>query len=158
MNAIFGKLGWILLLAPWASVQAADPAPAENVPAQSAAVNLLEARDGWIRTAPPQAPVRAGYVSLHNPGTQEVVIDAVRSDAFGAIEIHEMHDVDGVMRMRRVSSLTLAPRQSVELAPGGLHLMLFRPSGALHEGDQARFVFSGPQGDVLEADLVVRQP
>lgn len=158
MNALLGKLGCILLLAPWALVQAADPAEAENVPALSAAVNLIEARDGWIRAVPPQAPVRAGYIRLHNPGPHEIVIDAVRSDAFGAIEIHEMHEVEGVMRMRRVPSLTLAPQQSVELVPGGLHLMLFRPTAPLQEGEKARLVFSGPSGDVLEADLVVRQP
>lgn len=154
MNAILRKMGWVLLLMPCALVQAAEPVST----GETVAMAGLDVSQGWIRSAPPQAPVRAGYVRLRNMGGHDIVIDAVHSEAFGAIEIHEMHDVDGVMRMRRIPSLTLAPEQALELAPGGLHLMLFRPAAVLGNGDHARLVFSGPQGDLAEADFVVREP
>ena len=39
--------------------------------------------------------------------------------------MHETETTDGVSRMRPLPSLTVAPGQTVTLAPGGKHLMLF---------------------------------
>ena len=39
--------------------------------------------------------------------------------------MHESSTTDGVARMRPTGPLTIAPGQTVELAPGGKHLMLF---------------------------------
>lgn len=100
--------------------------------------------DAWIREAPPTAPVRAGYLGLVNNGDVEVRVVSVASDTFGAIEIHEMVDRgDGTMRMRPVPVIEVAARARVELAPGGLHLMLFRPQQTL------------AVGDVVDAELVL---
>ena len=152
MNEFLRTMGLLLALAASGSVQA------ETSSAEAAGRESLRASEAWIRPAPPAAPVRAGYVELSNPGKREVVIDAVRSDAFGAIQIHEMHEVDGVMRMRPVKSLTLAPGQTRRLEPGGLHLMLFRPISPLAEGDVVEVVFAGPDGDVARAGFTVREP
>lgn len=106
--------------------------------------------NAWIRSAPPDAPVRAGYALLMNHSGTEVIIDGVRSDAFGAIEIHEMHDLDGVMRMRPVKELRLPPHGSMALEPGGMHLMLFRPTAAWSSDVGANLVF-------LHGDTVLTQ-
>lgn len=105
-----------------ASVQADDAAPP------------LTATGAWIRTPPPGSPVMAGYVTLSNAGKREVRFARVESAGFGAIEIHEMRELDGLMRMRPVPSIVVQPGDTVALEPGGLHLMLFRPSVELVEG------------------------
>ncbi len=115
-------------------------------------------REAWIRPAPPTAPVRAGYALLENHGASEVLIDAARSEAFGAVEIHEMHEVDGVMRMRRVPRLVLEPGGAAHLKPGGLHLMLFRPAVPLGEGEVATIVFTHEGRDIAQGEFVVRAP
>lgn len=140
-------MGWVLALLASDSVQVAQ-APAVEVTASEA----------WIRPAPPAAPVRAGYVVLENHGAAEIIIDAAQSEAFGAIEIHEMHDVDGVMRMRRVPRLVLDAGGVAHLKPGGLHLMLFRPAAPLDEGDVATIVFTHEGKDVAQGQFVVRAP
>lgn len=78
----------------------------------------------------------AGYVTLRNDGAREVRFAKLQSDAFGAIEIHEMRDSGGMMRMRPVPNLVVQPGDTARLQPGGLHLMLFRPTGALADGDK----------------------
>lgn len=148
MNALVWMMGWVLALSASVSVQATETSAADS----------LAVRDGWIRPAPPTAPVRAGYVVLENRSGSEIAIDAVRSEAFGAIEIHEMHDVDGVMRMRRVPRLVVEADASVELKPGGLHLMLFRPATVLESGTVATLVFSSDGADVARGDFIVREP
>jgi hypothetical protein len=120
--------------------------------AESAVVTV---RDGWVRPAPPVAQVRAGYLVLVNPGEKEIVIDRVDSKDFGAVEIHEMVDDGGVMRMRRVDKLRVPAKGEVALRPGGLHLMLFRPVRELAAGEKVGLRLRGV-GFELETSLVVK--
>ncbi|MFA5683926.1 MAG: copper chaperone PCu(A)C [Lysobacteraceae bacterium] len=87
----------------------------------------LDISHAQIGDAPPSARVRAGYASLHNPGSEAVVIRGASSPAFGAVEIHEMFEKDGMMRMRPLKELVVPAGETVELERGGLHFMLFRP-------------------------------
>lgn len=133
----------LLLLVATTSVVAAEPG--------------LKGADGWIREAPPAAPVRAGYLRLHNGSATELVITGARSDAFGAIEIHQMvSDDGGTMRMRPLPELVVAAGATVALEPGGAHLMLFRPLRALARGERVpvRLVLAG--GDELAVELEQR--
>ncbi|MDC0433263.1 copper chaperone PCu(A)C [bacterium] len=72
---------------------------------------------------------RPGVVhgKLNNHGAQEVSLTAVSSPSFGRIELHTHAKVDGVMRMRQVSELLVAAGATLEMKPGGYHLMLFEP-------------------------------
>lgn len=115
---------------------------------QASAQPPLQVREAWVRPAPEVAPVRAAYAVLENSGTQTLVLDQLRSEAFGAIEIHEMHEHDGVLKMRPRAQLEIAPGQRLELKPGGLHLMLFRPQGALEAGTTIEIEFWG-EGQLL---------
>ena len=109
---------------------------------------LLQLERGWIRAAPPNARVMAGYLTIRNPGRKEIVVDRVSSADFGAIEVHEMAMQDGVMRMRRVPSLRIPAGGAVELKPGGLHLMLFRPQRALAAGSEVELLLSTSGGEI----------
>lgn len=111
--------------------------------------------EGWIRHAPPMAPVRAGYARIENRGDSEVRIDAASSSGFGSIEIHEMHDVDGVMQMRRLPQLLLAPGASAQLEPGGLHLMLFDPQQPMELGARVTIHFQSGGETIAEGQFVV---
>lgn len=125
MNVSLRVLGLVVLLAVSGSVQAEESAPP------------LTATKAWIRTPPPGSPVMAGYVTLHNDGAREVRLSKLQSDAFGAIEIHEMRESSGgMLRMRPVPDLVVQPGDVEVLAPGGVHLMLFRPTRELNDGDK----------------------
>jgi copper(I)-binding protein len=101
--------------------------------AQACEITLV---DGWVRTAPPTAKVMAGFGTLHNPGTVESTLVSVTSPQFGRVEVHEMSMDDGVMKMRALESIKLEAGQSVALAPGGTHLMLFDPVAPLASGER----------------------
>ncbi len=117
----------------------------------------LSGRDGWIREAPPVAPVRAGYVELVNAGAVELVVTGADSPAFGAVEIHAMVDgADGAMRMRPVPRLSVPAGAAVALKPGGLHLMLVRPRQALAPGQLVPVRLHTEAGEVVEVGLRVR--
>ena len=95
----------------------------------------LEISEARIKNLPPSVPVRAGYMTIHNPSQNAVSIVAIRSDAFASVEIHLSVMQDGMMRMDRVESLEIAPGSSRQLAPGGLHLMMMQPVEATRPGE-----------------------
>jgi copper(I)-binding protein len=104
------------------------------------ALGELDVRDPWIKNLPPSVPVRAGYMTIHNPQSKAVSIVSLRSDAFASIEIHQTIEQDGMMSMEQVPSLKIEPNSSVQLAPGGLHLMMMNPSEPTQPGDQLEIV------------------
>lgn len=97
----------------------------------------LVAEDGWIRAAPPGAGVMAGYVRLSNRSDRPIRCDGASGADFGAIEIHRTMIEDGQSRMLRDQIVEIPARGSAALAPGGYHLMLFRPQRPLAAGDRS---------------------
>jgi periplasmic copper chaperone A len=95
----------------------------------------LSAQDAWIR-ATPGADVAAAYLTLHNAGTQPVVVSGVRSPAAEAAMIHESTLVDGKSTMRPREPLRIAAGETVRFAPGGLHIMLHGLKRPLAVGDE----------------------
>lgn len=89
----------------------------------SAAAGALTVADAWVR-AVPGAAVAAAYMKLHNGGTRPIRVTGVRSALAASAMIHETQLVGGVSTMRPHEPLTIAPGASVELKPGGLHVML----------------------------------
>jgi copper(I)-binding protein len=95
----------------------------------------LSAQDAWIR-ATPGVDVAAAYLTLHNAGTQAVVVSGVRSPAAAAAMIHETSLVNGVSTMRPREPLRVAAGETVRFAPGGLHIMLHGLKRPLAVGDE----------------------
>lgn len=81
--------------------------------------------DPWIRAVPPGASATAGYFVLGNGGAADRVLQSVGAGDGVRVEIHETTMADGVMRMRRLESVTIPAGERVAFAPGGRHLMLF---------------------------------
>lgn len=73
----------------------------------------------------------AGYISFTNNTNDAINITRVVSPEFEAVEMHESLIEDGIAKMRRIEELTIPASSSVSLQPGGKHLMLMRPTGAL---------------------------
>ncbi len=115
----------------------------------------LEIHDPWTPEAPP-GRMMAGFMTLHNPGTEPVVITKAESERFGRVEIHTMTMVDGVMRMRRLEQLDVAPGETVRLESGGIHLMLMQPLGPLVQGDTIAITLVTNTGERLELISTVR--
>ena len=106
----------------------------------------LEISQARIKNLPPSVPVRAGYMAIHNPSQIEVSIVAIRSDAFVSVEIHRSVMQDGMMRMDLVESLQIAPGSSLQLAPGGLHLMMMQPVQATRPGEVIEIILQLDDG------------
>jgi len=123
--------------------------------AAPAAPGALSAQEAWIR-ATPGSDVAAAYLTLHNGGTQPVVVVGVRSPAAGTAMIHETSLVNGKSSMRPHERLRIGAGETVRLAPGGLHIMLQSLNRTLAPEDEVPLVLLLEGGGTLEVIARVR--
>lgn len=95
----------------------------------------LSFSQAWSPEAPPGRTM-AGFVVIGNSGESDIELVGGESPQFERVEIHTMSMDEGMMRMRRLESLTVPAGETVELAPRGVHLMLFEPRERLSAGDR----------------------
>jgi copper(I)-binding protein len=100
----------------------------------------LHVTDAWIKNLPPAVPMRAGYMQLMNHDANTATIVSISSNAFKKVEIHQTINNDGVMSMHPIKSLVLEANGMVSLKPGGMHLMLMKPTRELKIGDEVEIV------------------
>lgn len=117
----------------------------------------LDIGDAWIKNLPASVPVRAGYLSLHNSSTRPQRIVALHSESFASVEIHETVMQDGMMRMQQVPELQIEAGETVQLAPGGLHLMLMQPAAPTRPGEVHRIEIEFDDGSRQSLQLTVRK-
>ena len=67
----------------------------------------------------------AAYMQLKNNSGQPQVLTALRSNSAASIELHNHIHVNGMMKMRKVDALSIEDGETVQLQPGGYHLMIF---------------------------------
>ena len=101
-----------------------------------------------MRPILPMQAVTAGYLTIENRGADTLRILGGSSEAFDAVELHEMViDDQGVMKMRRLDRLDVAPGVTVRLEPGGRHLMLIGPKWKVSPGNDIPLVLRLQSGE-----------
>src|ERR1700704_1808642 len=93
----------------------------------------VEARAAWVRGTVPGQTTAGAYMELTSNRRARLL--GAESPAAGSAEIHEMKMEGNVMRMRAVPRLELPPGKTVELKPGGHHMMLVDLKRPLKKGD-----------------------
>ena len=116
----------------------------------------LKIENAWIKNLPPSVPVRAGYMTITNTGTQAVSIDAIECASCTSVELHETVMNDGMMSMQHVPTLKIEAAQSISLKPGGKHLML-HPLEPTQVGDKVTITLRLNDGSSQSVELIVRQ-
>ena len=89
----------------------------------------------WTRATPGGAKVGGAYLKITNTGAEADRLVGGSLPIATAVEVHEMSMTDGVMKMRKLErGLEIKPGQTVELKPGGYHLMFTGLRQALQQG------------------------
>lgn len=115
-------------------------------------------KDAWIRGTVAQQRATGLFAQITSPTGGRLV--AASSPLAGVVEIHEMAMADNVMKMRAVPGVDLPPGKTVELKPGGYHVMLLDLKQQLREGDSVpvTLVVEGKDGkkEIIELKAPVR--
>ncbi|WP_341647120.1 copper chaperone PCu(A)C [Thauera sp. SDU_THAU2] len=90
--------------------------------------------DAWVRATVAQQKATGAFMQLKSDRAARLV--AAASPLAGVVEIHEMRMEGEVMRMNPVAALDLPAGETVELKPGGYHVMLLDLKQQVKAGDE----------------------
>lgn len=101
-------------------------------------------------------PVGGGYLKLVNQGKTDDRLIGVTAEVSQSVELHSMSMDGSVARMRQVDAIDVPAGQTVELKPGGLHLMFLGLKAPLKAGTRFPATLKFEKAGEVEVDLVVQ--
>jgi copper(I)-binding protein len=102
--------------------------------AQNASVGSIKVENAYTRATAPGQHVAGGFLKIENKGAADQLVSA-SSPVAGEVQLHEMAMDGNVMKMRQVKDIPVPANGSVELKPGGLHLMFMNIKAPLAAGE-----------------------
>ena len=99
-------------------------------------VGDLTLKAPFARATLPNQPVAGAFLTISNMGSEDDVLVGVSSSISERGEVHEMKMDGDTMKMREMEDGLLIPAgETVELKPGGYHLMFVQLNQSLVEGE-----------------------
>ena len=84
----------------------------------------ITVQDAYVRAVPPNLPNSASFMKIVNSGDKTVFLLSANSNIAKNVELHEHVMSNGMMKMQQVKNIKIPAKSTVELKPGGLHVML----------------------------------
>ena len=117
-------------------------------------------KDAWVRGTVAGQKATGMFAQITSASGGKLV--AASSPLAGVAEVHEMAMDGNVMKMRAVPVLELPAGKTVELKPGGYHVMLMDLRQPLKDGDAVPVTLvvegAGGKRESVEVKATVRAP
>jgi copper(I)-binding protein len=107
----------------------------------------------WVRGTVQGQSATGAFMQLKSADGAALV--SAESPVAGTVEIHEMRMEGNVMKMRAIPKLDLPAGQTVDLKPGGYHVMLMDLKRPLTKGETVpiKLKFQGKDGKPQELEI-----
>ena len=106
-------------------------------------------------SATPTAKAGAVYFTIHNEATTPDKLTGVATDAAQSAMLHENVEENGVVSMRHVMELPIAPNATVKLDPRKLHVMLMGLKAPLKKGEHISLTLTFERAGEVKVDVPV---
>ena len=114
-------------------------------------------KDPWVRATVSQQKATGAFMQITS--AQDARLVEARSPVAGVVEVHEMKMEKDVMKMRALpEGLALPAGKSVELKPGGYHVMLMDLKQQVKEGDVVPLTLVVEDKDKKRSSIEVKAP
>ncbi|QQF52333.1 copper chaperone PCu(A)C [Campylobacter fetus] len=84
----------------------------------------IDIESPFVKATPPNAKTSAAFMIIKNNTNKDVSLVSGNSNASKVFEIHTHLNENGMKKMVRIPKIDIPANSSVELKPGGLHIML----------------------------------
>jgi hypothetical protein len=122
----------------------------------TAAFAQVTVSDPWIRATVPAQKTAGAFMQLRSPKATRLV--EVQTPVAGRAEVHQMGMEGQTMRMQKVDGIDLPAGQTVNLASGGYHVMLFDLKQQLKDGEQVPLTLTFVGADKKRENVTVQVP
>ena len=110
--------------------------------------------DAWARPTVAGQAGGGGFLKITSATADRLV--AASSPVAKTVELHTMQMQGDVMQMRQVPAIDLPAGKTVELKPGGLHVMFIGLTQALNEGATFPLTLHFEKAGEVKVDVKVR--
>jgi len=111
---------------------------------------------GWARATAAGQTTGGGFLTITNTSAQPDRLVDVSSTLATNTQVHSMTMDNGIMRMRAVvGGLVIPAHGTLELKPGGYHIMLIGLKHPLRVGERVKLALRFAQAGEVTANLVV---
>lgn len=100
--------------------------------------NNLQVKNQWLRPGA-KGMGTALYFEVENPTDKPDTLYKITSDISRMIQLHETYAKDELMGMREVGEFVIEPESSLELKPGGYHIMVMKLKRDIKKSDEIEF-------------------
>lgn len=123
--------------------------------AQTASVTV---HDAWIREPMGGRNMTGAFAVVENTSATQRAIVAASADISDKVELHEMKNEGGMMKMSPVQRIAIPANGKLELKPGSFHVMLFDLKSKPASGSKVRLTLTLDDGSKVAAEATVRSP
>lgn len=139
-----------------AAVFAAFTVAATQASAEDVKVGALQISAPWARATPKGAAVGGGYLKITNTGDAPDRLTGGATSIAGRLEVHEMSMSGNTMKMRQLTNgLEIKPGQTVELKPGGVHIMFVGLKQQLQQGQHFKATLQFEKAGKVDVDFSI---
>ncbi len=124
--------------------------------AVSAAQAQTTVKEPWVRGTVAQQKATGAF--MHLTSAQGGKLVSASSPSAGVVEIHEMVMEGSTMKMRAIPGLDLPAGKSVELKPGGYHVMLMDLKAPMKAGESVAITLVVEGKDGKKESIEVKAP
>jgi len=97
----------------------------------------------------------SGFMKITSTGISDQLV-GVSSQVAGEVQLHSMSMEGNTMKMRQINSIDIPANSTVELTPGGLHLMFMGLKTQLKVGDTVKIKLKFASSGEVEVNLPVQ--
>ena len=146
MRIVVSIVVWVLVLGVW-----------HFASAHEFAIGNLLVEHPWARAS--IGPARSGaiYVTLVNSGAEPDRLISTSTPVAARAAIHTHMIQNGIVRMRPVGAIEVAPSEPTVLEPGGLHIMLTGLKAPLQEGTLFDLILEFEHAGLVEILVFVQE-
>lgn len=123
--------------------------------AQAACSDVAVKQSFARASATPEARAGAAYFSLVNQSQDRVRVVSLASKRAASAMLHATETTAGTARMTEVAAVDVAPGETLELKPGGLHVMLRGLAGPLKRGESFDLTLTFADGCSVTTQVTV---
>ena len=118
-------------------------------------IGQLKIENPYARATVAGQKAAGGFMKIENKGAADQLI-AASSPVAGEMQLHTMAMDGNVMKMREVKAIEVPANGSVDLKPGGLHLMFMDIKSPLKAGESVPVKLKFQKAGEIEIKVPVR--
>jgi copper(I)-binding protein len=119
-------------------------------------VGQIKVENPYTRATVAGQKVAGGFMKIENKGAADQLISA-SSPIAAEMQLHTMSMEGNVMKMREVKAIDVPANGSVDLKPGGLHLMFMDIKAPLKAGESVPVKLKFQKAGEIEIKVPVRE-